>query len=100
MSYIENFTKNSLPWANNQESELVKIKKQYVNSIRTIVDNSDKFKRPTKREVEVYEMWRNGFKYDEIATILGIEKKTAKELKYRYQNKLKINAEFLKVHQI
>ena len=44
-------------------------------------------------------MWRNGFKYGEIAGVLGIESKTAKELKYRYQNKLKINSEILKVHQ-
>ena len=99
LSYIEKFTKNDLPWANNSESELVKIKKQYANSIRKIVENSDKFKRPTKREIEVYEMWRNGFKYGEIAGVLGIESKTAKELKYRYQNKLKINSEILKVHQ-
>lgn len=100
MSYIENFTKNDLPWTHNDESELIKIKKYYANSIRKLIENATKFKRPTKRETEVYEMWRSGFKYEEIATALGIENKTARELKYRYQSKLKINAEILKVHQI
>lgn len=96
MSYMDQFTKDNLPWAHNQESEIMLIKKNYSNSIRKLIENRDKIKRPTKRETEVYELWREGKKYDEISKFLNILPKTAKDLKYRYQYKLRKNAELLK----
>lgn len=96
MSYMDQFTKDNLPWAHNQESETMLLKKQYATSIRKLIENSGRIKKPTRRETEVYELWRSGKKYDEISVVLGITPKTVRELKYRYQYKLKKNSELFK----
>lgn len=95
MNYMSQFTREDLPWANNQESEIMLIKKRCSNSIRKLIENKDQIKKPSKREVEVYELWKSGLNYNEISELLDILPKTAKDLKYRYQCKLRKNAELL-----